>query len=221
MSVAVFGGTFDPVHFGHLRAAVEVREALNAKVIRLMPAAIPWLKDQPGTRPEDRLAMLQAAVRDIDGLEADDRELRRGGNTYTVDTLQELRTEIGDSEPIYFAMGADAFSQLHRWREWQALFDLAHIVVMHRPGYRVQADPVTERFLAGRQATLPLAARDAAGRVIELPVTQLEISATDIRRRLANGQAVEFLMPPAVIQYINVHGLYQPVPNQAKCGSND
>ena len=131
--LAILGGTFDPVHYGHLRAADEVRKALDLPAVRLVPAALPPHREAPLTAARDRVAMLDLAVREFPGLVVDTREIARGGKSYTVDTLRELRSEQ-PGMPLLLVVGADAFQGLSTWHEWRSIFDLAHVVVVPRPG---------------------------------------------------------------------------------------
>ncbi len=132
--VAVFGGTFDPVHNGHLRSAVEVRQALELETIRLIPSYLPPHREVPGSAPEDRLEMLKLATRGVDNIDVDDREVRRQGSSFMIDTLRSIREEIGDAVPLILVIGFDAFQLLDSWREWQSLTDEAHLLVLARPG---------------------------------------------------------------------------------------
>ena len=206
--IGVFGGTFDPIHFGHLRPLWEVKEALQFETLRLIPSFIPPHRGKPGAMAEQRLQMLRLAVDGVPGFAIDERELERGGASYTVDTLQSLRDELGNV-PLCWVMGLDAFLGLESWHEWQRMTELAHIVVTQRPGSEHPRAGVlselVERHQAFEVAELKMA---AAGLIYFQDVTQLDISATDIRRRLAEKQDVRFLMPDAVRQYIGQHKLY-------------
>lgn len=202
--LAFLGGTFDPVHFGHLRVAVEMAESLALPQVVLLPCFQPPHRDSPVAPAAERRAMLELAVDGYPQLAVDPRELLRGGYSYTVETLQEVRDELGDSVPVYFAMGLDAFNGLPGWHNWQALFDLANIVVMTRPGY--QPEP-SHPALAGRQTQFDGRHRPSGG-LYHLAVTPLNISATGIRDKLAVGRSISFLLPQAVEHYIQQHRLY-------------
>lgn len=205
----IFGGTFDPVHFGHLRAAIEVKEKLQLDDFRLLPAGTPALRPRTCATADHRLAMLQLALSDYADLTVDDREVLREGYSYMVDTLDEIRSEEGDS-PLLLIIGQDAANALDRWHQWRRLFGLAHLVIMRRPH---SADTWSGELLEQIRPRLvhtPHELFDApGGLILPLELTQLAISSTDIRRRLRAGLSPRFLLPQAVIDYIRKHGLYQ------------
>lgn len=208
--IALFGGTFDPVHFGHLRPLLEVKQALGLDEVRLVPAFIPPHREAPGAQPEHRLAMLELAVADTPGFVIDPRELQRGGPSYSVDTLQSLRDEIGAATPLCLIMGLDAFVGLDRWHEWRRLTELAHLVVTQRPGAALpDSGPVAQLMATARARDLSALQDRPAGLIWFQTVTQLEISATAIRQQLADGGDIRFLVPDSVRHYIDTHGLYQ------------
>lgn len=212
-AVGIFGGTFDPVHIGHLRTAVELREHLGLDELRLMPSARPPHREQPGVSAEHRLAMLQLAIGKgplAAGLLADDRELRREGLSYTVETLAQLRGELGGDVALCLCIGMDSLVNLHTWQRWQALSDYAHIVVAARPGWHLPETGPVAQWLAGRCTDDPkLLSKSPSGRVLVEAMTLLPVSATQIREDLATGSSVRYLVPDAVIQYIHQHGLYK------------
>ncbi len=196
--LAILGGTFDPIHNAHLRVAWEAAEFLDAEV-RLLPASVPPHRDQPIASAEQRTALVRAALSGQDRLTLDTRELRREGPSYTVDTLVELRAEIGEQRPLVLLVGADAFAGLPSWHRWRELFDLAHIGVLTRPGH--DGTPPTElrTKIASRRCPNAAALREsAAGRVLPIPVTPLEISASQIRGLLAAGHDPRYLVPDAL-----------------------
>mgnify|MGYP000719385819 CR=1 FL=1 len=208
-SVAIFGGTFDPVHNGHLRSAIEIKEALGVDELRLMPSHRPPLRGAPGAESRQRLAMVAAAVNGQSGLRVDDRELRRDGPSYTVDTLRDLRAELGAAVSLTVVMGSDAFNQLHRWQDWQSLFSLANVLLLHRADYPLAADAMVTAFVEERRvADASELTAVSAGGFYELGLIQLPISATDIRQRLASGKSISYLVPDVVADYIAEHGLY-------------
>jgi nicotinate-nucleotide adenylyltransferase len=206
--LALFGGTFDPVHYGHLRAAWEAAEQLDADV-RLLPANVPPHRPQPVLGADQRVALLRLALAGQSRLLLDTRELDRAGPSYTVDTLRELRAEVGIDRPLVLLVGADAFAGLPSWNRWLQLFDLAHVGVLDRPG------PVRERpaelveQVRTRRCAVDGAWRDrAAGCILLLDVTDLDISATAIRAELAAGREPRFLLPEAVRETIRERGWY-------------
>jgi nicotinate-nucleotide adenylyltransferase len=208
----VFGGTFDPIHFGHLRPALELFELLGLERVHMIPSAVPPHRPQPQASAEQRLAMLQRALEGEPALQSDERELVRSGPSYMVDTLASLRREI-DGRPLCLLLGVDAFLDLHRWERWPQLLELAHIVVAHRPGWSLQREalpPALRQGLAGHwlEAVDGLR-RHLAGGVWLQEVTQLAISATDIRARIAAGKSANYLLPASVWQYIQQHNLYR------------
>ncbi|MCS4505005.1 putative nicotinate-nucleotide adenylyltransferase [wastewater metagenome] len=206
--LGILGGTFDPVHYGHLRPAVELLEALNLAELRLVPGRIPPHRPPPRVSPHRRLEVLTEAVRAMPGLRVDDRELHRGGPSYTVDTLRTLREEIGE-RPLCFALGSDAFLGLPRWYRWEALTDYAHLVVMERPGHPTRLGGGFGEWAMARRADSASALRDApAGRILFMPVTQLDISATGVRRLLACGESARCLMPEPAWRLIAENGWY-------------
>lgn len=208
VATGILGGTFDPVHYGHLRAALEVAEGLGLEEMRLIPAARPPHRETPVASPRDRLAMLELAVADYPGLRADDRELRREGPSWMVDTLQSLRDELGQS-PLLLVVGQDAANQLDRWHQWTRLFTLAHLVVLQRPDARQSYQGALQSEMARRTASEPSQLlRLPAGCVWPLAITQLDISASAIRRMFAEGRSPEFLLPSSVIEYVLRHELY-------------
>jgi nicotinate-nucleotide adenylyltransferase len=214
--LALLGGTFDPVHYGHLRFADAVRRALGLSEVRLIPARDPPHRDSPTASAADRLAMLKLAVAEFPGLVVDDRELHREGKSYTVDTLAALRREF-PARPLLLLLGADAFRGLPTWHRWRELFDLTHLVVVERPGVDLEADlpPALLAVLRERLVTGPesLLSRPAGG-IMRQRIAPLDVSATEIRGRLAEGAgAAEMnrgLLPPAVLAYIDLHHLYRP-----------
>ncbi|MBE1160053.1 nicotinate-nucleotide adenylyltransferase [Dyella acidiphila] len=192
--LAIFGGTFDPIHIGHLSVAWEAAELLDAEV-RLMPASVPPHRSSPTATAAQRVAMLRAALRGQSRLSLDTRELDRSGPSYTIDTLHELRNEFGD-RPLVLLLGADAFAGLRSWHRWRDLFEVTHIGMINRPGIDACMPVELERAVAPRRTEdLNVIRAQPAGRVIELVVTPLEVSATRIRELLAAGRDPRYLLP--------------------------
>ncbi|GGX90711.1 putative nicotinate-nucleotide adenylyltransferase [Litchfieldella qijiaojingensis] len=211
LRVAMLGGTFDPVHLGHLRSAVELREALALDRVHLIPAHVPPHRTAPGVSGEQRLAMLEAGIGDTPGLVADARELRREGPSYSADTLASLREELGEQARIVMAVGHDAFLKLASWHQPERLFALAHVVVIERPDHRSALPAALANLVGEREVgtSRELFATPCGGLLrLSLP-SRMAISATDIRQRLATGRSVRYLLPEAVERHIRTHGLYR------------
>jgi nicotinate-nucleotide adenylyltransferase len=200
--IGIFGGTFDPIHYGHLRTALELQQMLALGTVHFVPCASPPHRATPLTDGRLRLRMVEAAIAGEAEFVADDRELRRPGLSYTVDTLQSFRAEHG-ATPLCLLLGMDAFLKLPEWHRWRDLFELAHVVVAYRPGWQAPRDGTLGALLLERGTDSPaeLAARPA-GLLHIRPVTQLEISSTDLRDSLRAGRDPKFLVPDAVRQII-------------------
>ena len=209
--IGMLGGTFDPIHLGHLRSAVELHEALSLDRLHMIPAQQPPLRGRPQVSAKQRLALLEAGIGATPGLIADDRELRRDGPSYSVDTLAELRGEVGEQARLVMAIGFDAFLRLAQWHQPERLFEFAHLVVIARPGYD---DPLPESLMelvAHRRVDSvdALMHRPCGGYLpLELP-SLMAISATYIRERLEAGKSVRYLLPEAVELAITQDGLYR------------
>jgi nicotinate-nucleotide adenylyltransferase len=214
--IGIFGGTFDPIHYGHLRLAEEAREALSLEQVMLVPSGKPPHRDAPRTSASDRLAMAQLAAAGNASLIVDPAEVESGTPSYTVLTLERLRAKLGAVRPLVLLLGADAFAGLPTWHRWRELFTLAHVAVANRPGHPPHArrfpgqfsEPLeaecTPRFCdhAGALRTAP------AGCVLPFDMTPLAISASLLRVRLSAGHSVRYLLPDAVLDYIHSHHLY-------------
>lgn len=212
-AVAILGGVFDPVHHGHLRIALEVRQALGLAQVRLLPCGTPPHRAAPRADAAQRLRMLRAALEGQSELVIDERELRRAGPSYMVDTAASLRAELGEA-PLCLILGMDAFLGLHTWHEWRRLCALLHLVVVHRPGWQPPLDegaaPPVLQLLRERRVSSPAELLGApAGGILLLPVTPLDISSTRIRQLVAAGSSPRYLLPEAVIGIIGQEGLYR------------
>jgi len=212
--IGILGGTFDPIHYGHLRLAEEMLELANLRQIRFIPTGIPPHRDSPQVSPQHRSAMVKLAIADQPAFVLDEREVRRDTPCYTVDTLTELRGELGAAQPLCLLMGGDAFLQLHTWHEWEQLFDLAHIVVGYRPGFTIEerissAPAILRQHYQQRLCAVESLSQRPSGGVAELAIPKLEISATMIRSRVAQNRTIRYLLPNAVADYINQHHLYK------------
>ncbi len=208
-AVGILGGTFDPIHYGHLRLALEMAAAIELAAVRLLPLHAPPHREPPIAPPELRLRMILAAIEGQETLLADDREIKRQGISYTVDTLAELRREHAEV-PLCLILGMDAFLSLPTWRHWERIIGLAHIAVAHRlntaplPSARLHA--FLDRHRTGDPKDLH---RTRAGRVYFAVIPVLEISASGIRKRIAAGCNVHFLLPEPVLQLIHRYDLYR------------
>lgn len=206
--LGVFGGTFDPIHFGHLRVALDVIEQLDLQRLLLIPLRIAVHRKQPLASPEQRLIMVRMATRNEPRLVVDDRELHRSGPSYTVDTLRAVRTEH-PNRAICLLLGGDAFDEFLSWREPMSILELAHLVVMQRPGYQLPEKAPLRALVARRRTDLPGELRRRGyGHIFFLPVTQLSISSSDIRERLCKGLSGRFLTPDEILQYIESENIY-------------
>jgi nicotinate-nucleotide adenylyltransferase len=212
--IGLLGGTFDPVHNGHLRTALEVVELLGLDELRLVPVNSPALRAEPAAPPTERLEMLSLAAAGEPRLRVDDRELRRGGVSYSIDTLRELRHEIGNAACLCMVVGEDAFAGLERWKDWQLLLDYAHIAVLTRPGATPVPPGELATWTAEHLAGDPLAtlASRGRGRILRLGLTQLAISSTQIRGLLRAGRPARYLLPDGVLDHIRRTGLYGAAP---------
>ncbi len=211
MSLRVlYGGTFDPVHAGHLAVARAARDTLGA-AIHLVPAAIPPHRGPTAASAGDRADLLGLAVMGEPGLAVDTRELRREGPSYTVDTLRQARAEFGPQAPLAWLVGADAFRGLASWHDWRALFDLAHFVIAVRPGHGLDELPETlSAACTGRWAGQAGAVSETpAGRLFRLDLPLHPAASSELRRRLAAGEDPGDWLPPAVAAEIARRGLYR------------
>lgn len=209
--IAIFGGTFDPIHLAHLRTVVEVAEQFDLKKVLIMPSASPPHHKSAGADVEHRLEMVRLATADSPLLVASDFEARRGGRSYTVDTLAEVRHQHPEAR-LFFLIGADAFFYLHTWRKPQALFEMADFVVMDRPGtargdlleyLRRNLDP---SFALAERGWVRCSTGHGAKRV---QTRLLDISSTDIKARVAKGLSITYLVPTQVEDYIYAMKLYR------------
>jgi nicotinate-nucleotide adenylyltransferase len=210
--LGLLGGTFDPIHFGHLRLAEECADSLRLNEIRLIPAAKPWQRSGLISAIEHRLEMVRLGVESNPRLRVDAREAERIGPTYTVDTLASLRAEMGDARPMVMIVGSDQFLNLPTWNRWQKLFEFAHIAVARRAKEYFDlgelpaalAAMVTNRLTNDRSALT-----EPAGRVFSIEMTPLKISSSQIRTLIRTRQSPRYLLPASVYEYIVQHGLYQ------------
>ena len=212
--VGILGGTFDPIHFGHLRLAEEVAHTLRLSGVRFVPSGTPPHRAAPRTPTAHRLAMVRLAVSGNPLFTVDDREVRRTGPAYTFDTLTEIRAESGPDVPLVLMVGADAFLDFAAWHRWHEVFGLAHVAVAHRPGFPVERwrdampQPLAREY-AARLMQQPLAVHLAPeGGIVVIPFTALDISATAIRGLVGSGGSPRYLLPDPVLDYIRSEALY-------------
>lgn len=208
--IGILGGTFDPVHNGHLRIAIEALEGLRLDEVRLVPCRTPVHRDEPHATTEQRLQMLQLATAPIEGLTVDDRELRRETPSYTLLTLRDLREEVGEDESICLLLGGDSFNDFLSWRDPEGIMELAHLVVLQRPGYQLPEDSAIGQLAHLKRCDLVMDLEtQPAGRIYFQPVSQLEISATDIRQRASKKHLLNGLVPDPVATFVRSWGIYQ------------
>ena len=205
--VGFLGGAFDPVHIGHLRGAMAVRDRLGLDRVNLIPAAQSPLKDAASISGAHRLAMLRLAVTTVPGLAVDPLELDRPGPSYTIDTLESLRLEYGAERPLVWIVGSDILATLPRWSQWQRLLDFAHLAVMDRPGALSPAAEVSS-WMARHEADQTALLSRPAGGVISVQQPLLDIASSDIRAMISAGRDPRFLLPITVMEYIAQHGLF-------------
>lgn len=207
--IGIFGGTFDPIHFGHLRTAFELLQALRLSEMRFMPAGNPPHREQTVANAELRLAMVQAAVEGQPGFTVDDREVKREGPSYSVDTLSALRAEF-PKRSLCLIVGMDAFLGLPKWHQWRELLELAHLIVAHRPGWRAPSmGPLGELLVDRGTGRINDLHEARAGCIYIHAVTQLEISSTELRKLIAAGRDPRYLVPDAVRAVIEKSGCYR------------
>ena len=203
--IGINGGTFDPIHFGHLRAALEVQQKLNLEQVRFVPCYQPVHRDSPTVSSEQRAAMIELAIQGQTKFCLDRIELQRGGPSYMVDTLETLKQKYNDVG-LVLMMGTDAFSRFHTWHNWQQILKLANIAVMHRPGDGLTLYSESGQILSAHQVAK---FSQPSAQIMEVAITQLDVSSTAVRSHLQHDMPVDYLLPPQVIDYIKTHQLYQ------------
>lgn len=207
-AIGILGGTFDPIHLGHLRMALELYEALNLAKVHIIPCFQPVHRKQSVASSEQRLAMVERAIANEPALYADPREIRRGGPSYMIDTLLSMRHDFPDT-PLCLLIGIDAFLGFLGWHRWEEILDQAHIIIAHRPQYQLPTAGLIADILQQRlKQEANYIHQHLAGGILIRPITALEISATDIRKQIAMGKNPRYLLPDAVYDYINQFGIY-------------
>lgn len=207
-ALAVFGGTFNPIHFGHLRSALELLEGLEFAQLRFMPASEPPHRDAPTVAAEHRAAMVELAIAQEQRFTCDRRELQRAGPSYTVDSLEELRGELTGKQSLSLVMGCDALLSLPSWHRWDELLSLAHLVIMARPGWTLPSKGPLAAWLRDHRGVAEDVHRESSGKVITQTLRPQDISATNIRALLQSGFSARYLLPESVLAYIAERGLY-------------
>ena len=209
--IGLLGGTFDPIHIGHLRPAIEARDAIGLAEVRLIPNHIPPHRANPHCSSEQRLAMVRLAAAENRHFVVDERELWRDKPSYTIDTLIELRQELPDT-PLCFLMGMDSLLGLPGWHRWRELLDYAHLVVSTRPGWQPDYPAELAELLARHQVKEVAALhRQRAGHIWLASNQPIELSATRLRELLAAGEDPRYLLPVPVAHYIDQQGLYRAI----------
>ncbi len=199
MRIGVFGGTFDPIHFGHLTVAQSVRSTLSLAKVVFVPAGQPWLKAETLVSPAtDRVEMVRLAIRRQKGFELSTIEADKLGPSYTVDTMETLQKQLGPETELFFLLGSDALQDLPKWKEPQRLVQICRLVAFGRPGCKLPDLKPLEMIIPG-----------LSSRITFLEVPQVDISATEVRRRRAEGKSIRRMVPRSVEQYILEHGLYR------------
>jgi nicotinate-nucleotide adenylyltransferase len=211
-AIGLYGGTFDPIHFGHLRLATELAEAFHLERVLFVPAGLPYHRGRGAhATTEQRLTMVKLAIQRDARFDVDDSELRREGETYTYDTLAQVRAERGPETPLVFLTGSDAFSKVDTWHRWQDLFSLAHFVVAIRANdenWQAKGPGVFPREVWPRITLDPRELSAPAGKVMTYFMTPIAISSTAIRNLAAEGQSIRYLTPDPVVEFIRSHRLY-------------
>ena len=210
--IGIYGGTFDPIHYGHLRPCLELYETLGLDHVRFIPAFLPPHRDKPGTQAAHRLEMVAKAIESESAFVLDEREIEREGPSYMVDTLRSLREDFPHN-PLCLLMGMDAFNGIEHWSRWQEILHYAHIIVTQRPDTDFHAlecwSDSLVTFYEKHKAGTHSIHQSLCGTIQLETVTQLSISATDIRNRIKNKQSIRFLLPEAVINLIQCYNLYE------------
>jgi len=211
--LGIFGGTFDPIHYGHIKPALSVKQALNLSQLRFIPNRVPPHRETPWLDSEQRLALLKTALQDYPGIIIDERELNRDGSSYMVDTLRSLKADFPD-ETLCLIIGMDAFYGISSWFEWRVIFDLCQLVVTTRPGfdrgeieaqmnsgdYQFLAQKMTDDIKAFMAPSLPVESTQESAKILLKSVPQLAISSTQIRENIQNSEIISQWMPPQAYQ---------------------
>ncbi|MEE9551742.1 MAG: nicotinate-nucleotide adenylyltransferase [Gammaproteobacteria bacterium] len=207
--IGILGGTFDPIHNGHLRLAIESYEQLDLEEVRLIPLNIPPHRNTPHASPEQRLEMMEIALHKLSGLVIDDCELHREGPSYTIDTVSVARDKVGDT-PICLLMGMDAFNTISSWHRWEELLDQVHIVIADRPADDIAKDPNITVFLNRHHVDdISKLHKAPAGNIFKIDIPMLDISASKIKNIISSDKDASYLLPGNVLDFIKTNNLYQ------------
>lgn len=209
--LTLYGGTFDPIHYGHLRSVEALAQRVKLKSVIIMPNNVPPHRPQPGASSAQRKEMIELAIADHPLFTLDDRELTRPTPSWTVETLEQLRAELGPEQPLGFIIGHDSLLSLHRWHRWERLLTLCHLLVTQRPGYPLTMETPEQQTWLAQNVThsVDQLHQQPAGKVFLASTPHYDISATTIRHRIENNQPCDDLLPPDVLAFILQHGLYR------------
>jgi len=203
--IGLLGGTFNPIHFGHLRPSLDITEQLDLDIVHIIPAKLPPLREKPTIKAEHRLNMVKLAIATEPSFVLDAREFQRNEVSYTIDTLRSLRQDLGQDVSLCWIMGMDAYHHFTQWHQWQEILQLCHLVVAHRPNYSPNENKQLNRYHTLQLGDL---SHHPAGKIHFIAVTQLDISATMLRQHRKEDRSLRYLVPDAVYNYINENKLY-------------
>jgi nicotinate-nucleotide adenylyltransferase len=210
MSVVLFGGTFNPIHFGHLNLANHLVDYLQVESVRLMPCAIPPHRETPTISAEHRMAMLALATAGNNAIVADDLELKRASTSFSIDTVIQVRQDIGTQTPLFFCLGMDALSTIDSWHRWADLLDSCHIVACSRPNYQLPKDGVVTNWVEQHLCNdLSELKKQSHGYLHLCKIPPLDISSTAIRDSIKCGKSIDYMTSKPVVNYIKQHSLYE------------
>ena len=212
--VGIFGGTFDPIHYGHLRVAEDIVETVGLQKMYFVPAGMPRLRHSPVASPKHRVEIVRLAIQKNPDFVLDDREIYRDGVSYSIDSIREFKQEFGEEVRLCLVLGADAFIKLPEWNNWKELFNLCHFIVSTRPGYTLTLikellskelrEECSQRWVSNTESLR----KDMSGLIFIASTTMLDISATSIRAHIADGRSVRHLVPSVTVNYISENKLY-------------
>ena len=217
--IGVFGGTFDPVHYGHLCMARELKRHFQLDEMRLVPCHIPPHRDTPIATPEQRLAMLRLAVAESEELTIDTLELENSEPSYSLHTLQMLRSQLGGDVSLALAIGMDSLASLNSWFEWRRLLEFGHLIVAARPGWQCPSAGELGEYIAQHLGTVDDVQQSSHGKIVVVELSLLPVSATQIRAAIGQGEEIKELVPEPVRRYIREHSLYAVAPSASAVGA--